>query len=255
MNKYIKKPIPIEAEQFLLVMQECEPEQCFLGYTILKDDKGFYLTIPTPEGNHRADLGDWIVKGYSSKLGIHYWPVKPDYFSENYVPFGTSQPSKLVELDEESFRPYLITALSDYATSLQTRIFEADRSDIMLNHLHIICAKFGTHKVSESKGITEEEIRDIVSGNSTLYHDMKGKIRFDMSERDLLNIRDEILDSLPSSLEVKYPSVEDIEDWLHEVYFDGMTRTMSPYDAGMIKRYAYACLSKMKELNERKVVI
>ena len=91
MNKYIKKPIPIEAKQFLLVLQECDPEQCFLDFTILKDDKGFYLTIPTPEGNHRADLGDWIAKGYSSKQGYHYWPIKPDYFAENYTTFITPQ--------------------------------------------------------------------------------------------------------------------------------------------------------------------
>ena len=100
MNKYIKKPIPIEAEQFLLVLQECEPEQCFLDFKILKDDKGFYLTIPTPEGNHRADLGDWIVKGYSSKLGYHYWPVKPDYFSENYIDFGSTPKAEVMSVEE-----------------------------------------------------------------------------------------------------------------------------------------------------------
>ena len=89
MDKYIKKPIPIEAVQFQLLIQPCEPEQCFLDFKIQKDDKGYFLTIPTPEGNHRADVGDWIAKGYSSKQGYHYWPIKPDYFEENYSKFSS----------------------------------------------------------------------------------------------------------------------------------------------------------------------
>ena len=31
-----------------------------------------------------ANEGDWIMKGHSSKQGIHFWPVKPDYFDEHY---------------------------------------------------------------------------------------------------------------------------------------------------------------------------
>jgi len=40
--------------------------------------------IDTPEGGHIVCPGDWIVEGCTTKLGIHHWPVKPDYFAENY---------------------------------------------------------------------------------------------------------------------------------------------------------------------------
>jgi hypothetical protein len=31
-----------------------------------------------------ADIGDWVVQGTCPKRGIHFWPVKPEYFQENY---------------------------------------------------------------------------------------------------------------------------------------------------------------------------
>jgi hypothetical protein len=42
------------------------------------------LRIFTLEGTMSAAVGDWIIKGYSTQQGYHYWPVKPDYFDENY---------------------------------------------------------------------------------------------------------------------------------------------------------------------------
>lgn len=114
-DKYIKKPIPIEANKFIPLFDPFEPEQCFLGFKILQDKQGFYLTIPTPEGNHRADAGDWIAKGYSSKLGFHYWPIKPDYFEENYIKF-TTQPNnpKAQQSTEETMR-----SMDDYAAGFR----------------------------------------------------------------------------------------------------------------------------------------
>jgi len=40
--------------------------------------------IDTLEGGHIVCPGDWIVEGYTTELGVHHWPVKPDYFAENY---------------------------------------------------------------------------------------------------------------------------------------------------------------------------
>lgn len=45
-------------------------------------DNGF--TIKTIEGDLVAKMGDWILKGESKDQGVHFWPVKPDYFKENY---------------------------------------------------------------------------------------------------------------------------------------------------------------------------
>jgi hypothetical protein len=45
------------------------------------------LKLKTPESGGEtqiASIGDYIVFGYSEKLGKHCWPVKPDYFELAY---------------------------------------------------------------------------------------------------------------------------------------------------------------------------
>ena len=39
-----------------------------------------YIVIKTLEGNMRADLGDWIIKGIKGEI----YPCKPDIFNELY---------------------------------------------------------------------------------------------------------------------------------------------------------------------------
>lgn len=39
-----------------------------------------YWTIETLEGNHRADIGDWIIQGVKGEI----YPCKPDIFSLTY---------------------------------------------------------------------------------------------------------------------------------------------------------------------------
>jgi len=51
-------------------------------YVALVNKEG--CKIETPEGFITASVGDWIVKGYTESLGFHFWPVKPDYFEQNY---------------------------------------------------------------------------------------------------------------------------------------------------------------------------
>ena len=40
------------------------------------------LIIQTPEGEHRANRGDWIIKGVKGE----FYPCKPDIFSATYEP-------------------------------------------------------------------------------------------------------------------------------------------------------------------------
>jgi len=45
------------------------------------------LKLKTPEsgeGTQIAGIGDYIIFGYSEKLGRHCWPVKSDYFKSAY---------------------------------------------------------------------------------------------------------------------------------------------------------------------------
>lgn len=38
------------------------------------------LLIQTPEGEHRARVGDWIIKGIKGE----FYPCKPDIFESTY---------------------------------------------------------------------------------------------------------------------------------------------------------------------------
>ena len=82
-KKYRKKPVVIEAMQYLggenydqicdfvgkkLLMEYCYTEQ--------------KIIVPTLEGEMRADKGDWIIKGISGE----FYPCKPDIFEQTYDP-------------------------------------------------------------------------------------------------------------------------------------------------------------------------
>ena len=41
-----------------------------------------YLIIPTLEGDHRAHVGDWIIRGVEGE----FYPCKPDIFAQTYEP-------------------------------------------------------------------------------------------------------------------------------------------------------------------------
>lgn len=76
--KFKKKPVIIEAVQFTgdnwkeIIDFIKEPYQAFV--------EEHYLVIPTLEGNHRADKGDWIIRGVKGE----YYPCKPDIFKQTY---------------------------------------------------------------------------------------------------------------------------------------------------------------------------
>ena len=85
MPKFRKKPIIIEAVQWLNEQIICPPgpewfliaEQ--LGYIQLAGDA---LFIKTLEGEMRASIGDWVIKGINNEL----YPCKPDIFEKTYEP-------------------------------------------------------------------------------------------------------------------------------------------------------------------------
>ena len=80
---YVKKTVkPLEAMQLTDKNQSDTMEWC-CG----KKGLGGSVLLKTPEsgdGTQMAVTGDYIVKGYTDDLGWHFWPVKPDYFEQNY---------------------------------------------------------------------------------------------------------------------------------------------------------------------------
>jgi len=82
-QKFRKKPVVIEAEQFVVYnANEFRITVNGVLFPLYKDEKGFYILIPTEEGVMRADHLDWIIKGIKGE----YYPCKPDVFEKTYEP-------------------------------------------------------------------------------------------------------------------------------------------------------------------------
>jgi hypothetical protein len=89
MGDFRKKPVVIQAVQF------CETN---LGGAFFDDGDdlpkwlddaiydgvvsmhGDYFVARTLEGDHRGDIGDWIIRGVKGEL----YPCKPDIFEQTY---------------------------------------------------------------------------------------------------------------------------------------------------------------------------
>lgn len=87
--KFRKKPVVIEARQFETNNDDHDANLAALvtwingstGKETAHHDRTF-LYISTLEGTHRADVGDWIIKGVKGE----FYPCKPDIFAATYDP-------------------------------------------------------------------------------------------------------------------------------------------------------------------------
>lgn len=82
--KYRKKPVVIEAEQFLGGDFSTSIIEKFVGQELACNMNGTgecqELIIPTLEGEHIASKGDYIIKGVKGE----FYPCKPDIFELTY---------------------------------------------------------------------------------------------------------------------------------------------------------------------------
>ena len=79
--KFKKRPIVIEAEQF--IPDNPKPGAMFMQFPIQFEptpESRVFLIIPTLEGFHRAEIGDWVIKGIKGE----FYPCKPDIFEATY---------------------------------------------------------------------------------------------------------------------------------------------------------------------------
>jgi hypothetical protein len=82
--KYRKKPVVVEA-----VRWDGDPDTAntFIGESYGVDWEYFEkgsdaIRIPTLEGDHRGEVGDWIIRGVKGE----FYPCKPDIFEATYEP-------------------------------------------------------------------------------------------------------------------------------------------------------------------------
>lgn len=77
--KFRKKPVVIEAVRWMgfnsAEIAAFDPAVQFEG-----SDSDLVAVIPTLEGNMRASVGDWIIKGVKGEV----YPCKPDIFDATY---------------------------------------------------------------------------------------------------------------------------------------------------------------------------
>ena len=83
--RFRKKPVIIEAIQWTgnnrnleAIRQFMKPNYPARGTETRPD----CLIIHTLEGDHRADIGDWIIRGIKGE----FYPCKPDIFEQTYEP-------------------------------------------------------------------------------------------------------------------------------------------------------------------------
>lgn len=79
MALYRKRPIIIEAEQFI-IWDTKNPPQFVTIHGITFPVYDLTIVIPTLEGHHIASNLDWIIKGVKGEL----YPCKPDIFETTY---------------------------------------------------------------------------------------------------------------------------------------------------------------------------
>ena len=73
-----KKPVIVQAVQWTGENWDELVEWCPYGLFLGTRRQG--LTIDTLEGEMRADIGDYVIKGVNGE----YYPCKPDIFKKSY---------------------------------------------------------------------------------------------------------------------------------------------------------------------------
>jgi hypothetical protein len=89
-SKYRKKPVEIEAQQYIDAKSGTEIIQRILeadGRASLRcidpgkaDHGGHTIMIRTLEGDMHAAFGDWVIRGVQGE----FYPCKPDIFAATY---------------------------------------------------------------------------------------------------------------------------------------------------------------------------
>lgn len=84
MKQYKKKPVVIEAIQFVDNSDRLLEIQEFMGGGLLRvnyeDPENPFIRIETLEGEIKAMVGDYIIKGVNGE----FYPCKPDIFEKTY---------------------------------------------------------------------------------------------------------------------------------------------------------------------------
>ena len=86
--KFRKKPVVIEAwrveDVTLSGMMSMHKAYGLPVWSVGSRNGKCGIIIPTLEGDHLAEVGDWIIKGVAGE----FYPCKPDIFASTYEPIS-----------------------------------------------------------------------------------------------------------------------------------------------------------------------
>lgn len=97
--KYVKKPVEIEAVQFIDTPERISEIAEFVGTDLrvnYENKDNPYILIETLEGTMKASVGDYIIKGVKGE----FYPCKPDVFKQTYDSVGTPLDRMYRDIDE-----------------------------------------------------------------------------------------------------------------------------------------------------------
>lgn len=80
MGRYRKKPVVIDADQWLPEKEPHLHENVRMIFRIVADSGQLCVEIPTLEGTMLARPGDWIIRGVNGE----YYPCKDEIFQKTY---------------------------------------------------------------------------------------------------------------------------------------------------------------------------
>lgn len=139
-KRYIKKPIVIEAVQFdgwnwREVYQFMSDEPLMFTQDFRKDE---FIVIKTLEGDMKANIGDYIIKGVEGE----FYPCKPDIFHKTYEilepeDFRIVNMKKLDLIEEQREAIPLSIALKRLGYAIQEGYITPEMTDNIVLRKHI----------------------------------------------------------------------------------------------------------------------
>lgn len=84
--KFVKKPVIVDAIKFIgkqePILEFIKDSNEIIGFEVDSEGNNIAVIISTLEGEMKANINDWIIKGVSGEI----YPCRPDIFSKTYEP-------------------------------------------------------------------------------------------------------------------------------------------------------------------------
>lgn len=144
MNKYVKKPVVVEAIQWtgknLLDVTtfyqngvsptlNCDmPRAKWSDYHEYVIKNG--LSIITLEGVMKASIGDYIIKGVNGE----FYPCKPDIFNKTYKPYNESEHKKVIYSDFDELTVWVMFDRSSVELISNDDIKKSPNSSVVIRN-------------------------------------------------------------------------------------------------------------------------